>query len=170
MKTIVRYTFLIALGVIMTSGSLFAQQQQMPPQPEPLSPDEVTKEDLQMVANVSQAAQSIQMEADQKVKSLLAEEKMDYARFQKIMMAQQNPQMAGQINMSDEEKATLQKVQPKLMQISQESRQKYMNAVKDEGMTIQRFQRVAQSIQANPEVAKRFEEINKQTSESDSEN
>jgi hypothetical protein len=165
MKNLTRYTFLIVLGVIIGSNPLFAQQQQMPPQPKPLSADEISKEDLQMVAHVSSAIQNIQMEADKKVRSMLKEEEMEYTRFQEIMRAQQNPQAASKADMTEDEKATLQKVQPKLMQISQETRQQYMGAIEDEGLTPQKFQQLAQAIQTNPEVAKRFEEVRTEMNE-----
>ncbi len=159
MKNLAQYTFLIVLGVLIGSNPLLAQQQQMPPKPKALSADEISKEDLQMVVHVSDAAQNIQMKTDEKVKDLLKEEEMEYTRFQQIMMAQQNPQTANDAGMTEDEKATLQKVQPKLMQISQESRQQYMSAIEEEGLTIPKFQQLAQAIQTNPEVAKRFEKV-----------
>ncbi|HBQ60235.1 MAG TPA: hypothetical protein DD671_11600 [Balneolaceae bacterium] len=131
----------------------------MPQQPEPLSPEEVTDEDLEMVASVSQAAQGIQQEADSKMRKVIEEEGMEYNRFQQIMMAMQNPQMAQQIDISSEEQQTIQSVQPELQQINNEARTQYMQAIEEEGLTPQKFQQLAVTIQSNQEVADRFEEI-----------
>ncbi len=167
MKRFTRFTLVVFLGALVSTATVFAQQQQMPPQPEPLSPEEVTDEHLEMVANVSQAAQGIQQEADQKMRGIVEDEGMEYTRFQQIMMAQQNPQMAGQLNMTEEEKKTLQKLQPQLQKVNNQARQQYMSAIQEEGLTPQKFQRIALSIQTHDEVAQRFQEIQNNTTETD---
>lgn len=163
MKNLMRYTFIVFLGAIFSTATVFAQQQQqqqMPPQPEPLSPEEVTDEHLEKVSNVTQAGQGIQEEADEKMKGVVEEVGMEYERFQQIMMAQQNPQLADQIDVSGEEEEALQQIQPELMQINQEAQEKYVTKIEDEGLSVQEFQQIAQAIQTHPEVAERFEEIN----------
>lgn len=167
MKNLVRYTFVLMVGAIFGTTAVFAQQQQMPPQPEPLSPEEVTDEQLVMISNVTQAGQGIQEEADKKMKEVIEEVGMEYTRFQEIVMAQQNPQMAGQIEITDEEQETLQQVQPDLMQINQQAQQQYIAKIEEEGLSIQEFQQIAQAIQAHPEVAERFEEINNSNSDNE---
>lgn len=160
MKNLMRSTFLVLFGVIFSTAAVFAQQQQMPPQPEPLSPEEVTDEHLEKISNVTKAGQGIQEEADTKMRNVVEEVGMEYQRFQQIMMAQQNPQLANQLELSSEEEQTLQEIQPELMQINQEAQQKYMSKIEEEGLSILEFQQIAQAIQAHPEVAERFEEIN----------
>lgn len=165
MKKLVRYSFVLILGALFSTATVFAQQQQMPPQPEPLSPEEVTDEQLEMVVNVSEAVQGLQKEADMQMREVIANQDMEYSRFQQIMMAQRNPQMAGNVNMTDEEKKTLQKVQPEIQKISMKVQQGYVTAIEDEGLSPQKFQQIAQAIQAHPEVAKRFEEIKGESAE-----
>ncbi|MFD2532884.1 DUF4168 domain-containing protein [Gracilimonas halophila] len=160
MKKLMRYTFLVLLGVIFGTTAIYAQQQQMPPQPEPLSPEEVTDEHLEKISNVTQAGQGIQEEADNKMREVIEDVGMEFQRFQQIMMAQQNPQLANQLQLSSEEQETLQEIQPELMKINQEAQQQYMAKIEEEGLSIQEFQQIAQAIQAHPEVAERFEEIN----------
>mgnify|MGYP000235058475 CR=1 FL=1 len=156
MKNFLRFTTTLFLGALFVTATAFAQQQQMPPQPEPLSPDEVTDEQLQMVSDITTAGQAIQEEANNKMKKAVEEVGMEFERFQQIMMAQQNPQMAGQLDLSEEEQSSLQEVQPQLMQINQQARQQYMQLIQDEDISLQTFQQVAQAIQAHPEVAERF--------------
>jgi hypothetical protein len=160
MKNLMRNTLVVFLGMIFSTATIFAQQQQMPPQPEPLSPEEVTDEHLEKISNITQAGQGIQEEADSKMKNVVEDVGMEYQRFQQIMMAQQNPQLANQLQLSSEEEKTLQQIQPELMKINQEAQQKYMTNIEEEGLSILEFQQIAQAIQAHPEVAERFEEIN----------
>lgn len=167
MKKFTRYTFVLFLGAIFSTATVFAQQQQMPPQPEPLSPEEVTDEQLEMVASVSEAAQGIQQEADQKMRGIVEDEGMEYTRFQQIMMAQQNPQMAGQLDLTEDEQQTLQKLQPELQEVNNQAREQYMSAIEEEGLTPQKFQQIALSIQTHDEVAQRFQEIQNDTTETD---
>lgn len=151
-----RYSFIIILGAIFSTVTAFAQVSQ---QPEPLNPDEITDDDLQMVSNISDSAQGIQQEADEKVKGLVESEGMEFPRFQEIVMSQQNPQMAGEVEISEDEQASLEKLQPELTQVTQEAQQKYVETIEAEGLTVQKFQQIAQAIQTHPEIAERFEEI-----------
>lgn len=162
MKKTLRNSLLIILGAIFSTVTAFAQ---VPQQPEPLNPDDITKEDLQMVSNISDAAQDIQKEADDKVKGIVEGEGMEFPRFQEIVMSQQNPQMAGEVEISEDEQKTLEKVQPDLTQVNQEAQQKYMETIEEEGLSIQKFQQLAQAIQTNPEVAERFEKIRNDSNE-----
>ena len=169
MKKLVRYSLVFMVGAIFSTATVTAQQQQMPPQPKPLSPEEVTDEQLEMIVNISEAVQSLQKEADTQMREVIAKQEMEYSRFQQIMMAQQNPQMAQKVNMTDEEKKTIQKVQPELQKISMKVRQGYVTAIQDEGLSPQKFQQIAQAIQAHPEVAKRFEEIKNESAGTETE-
>lgn len=157
-----RYSFLLILGAIFSTATAFAQ---VPQQPEPLNPDEITDEDLQMVSNISDSAEGIQQEADEKVKGIVEDEGMEFPRFQEIVMSQQNPQMAGEIEITEDEEETLQKLQPELTQVNQEAQQQYMDTIEAEGLTVQKFQQIAQAIQTHPEVAERFEAIRANGSE-----
>jgi hypothetical protein len=169
MNNFFKYSTTLIFGALFVTATAFAQQQMTPPQPEPLSPDEVTDEQLVMLSEITKAGQGIQEEAQQKMQAAIGETSMEYARFEEIMMSQQNPQMAGQLNLTEEEQQTIQEVQPQLMQINQAAQQQYMQAIQEAGMDLQTFQQVAQAVQAHPEVAERFEAINSE-GEEDTEN
>ncbi|MDZ7808079.1 MAG: DUF4168 domain-containing protein [Gracilimonas sp.] len=167
MKNFLKYSITLIFGALFVSATAFAQQQMAPPQPEPLSPDEVTDEQLVMLSDITKAGQGIQEEAQQKMQAAIEETSMEYSRFEEIMMSQQNPQMAGQLDLSEEEQQTIQQVQPQLMQINQEAQQQYMQAIQEAGMDLQTFQQVAQAVQAHPEVKQRFDAINSEDGEED---
>src|SRR5690606_19106323 len=90
---------------------------------------------------------------------IVESEGMQFERFQEIVMAQQNPQLAARVEITDEEQAVLEKVQGNLMLVNDEAQQKYIATIENEGLTIEKFQQIAMAIQSDTEVARRFEEI-----------
>ena len=156
MKYVNRFTLLIILGAFISTVTAYAQ---VSTPPESLDPDEITDEDLQLVVNISDSATGIQEEANAKMKEIVEGEGMTFERFQEIVMSQQNPQMAGQVEITDEEQQTLETIQPDLMQVNQEAQQRYLETIENEGLTVEKFQQLAMAIQTNPEVAERFEKI-----------
>lgn len=156
MKYIYRPFMLIMLGALLSTVTALAQ---VNTQSQSLNPDEITDEDLQMVVNISDSATGIQEEANAKMKEVIENEGMPFERFQEIVMSQQNPQLAGQLQLTDAEQLILEKIQPDLLIINQEAQQQYKDAITNEGLTLEKFQQIAMAIQTHPEVAQRFDEI-----------
>lgn len=143
------------VAMLLMVGSVVGQGQQM--QQQQIDPDSITDEELETLATIVDESQSIQEETQQELETILEEEGMEMERFQTIMMSQRNPQDSA--DMTQEEEQTIKEIQPKLMKIQQESQQKFIQIVQDNGMQPQRFQQVMQAVQSNQEVAKRFQEI-----------
>lgn len=143
------------VAMLLMVGSVVGQGQQM--QQQQIDPDSITDEELGTLATIVDESQSIQEETQQELETILEEEGMEMERFQTIMMSQRNPQDSA--DMTQEEEQTIKEIQPKLMKIQQESQQKFIQIVQDNGMQPQRFQQVMQAVQSNQEVAKRFQEI-----------
>lgn len=158
MKSLKIIRCLMVMMLAFTASAVVAVAQVSSP-PQPLSPEEITDEDLQMVVNISDSATGIQEEASAKIKEVVEREGMDFERFQEIVMSQQNPQLAAQLKLTAEEEEVLKNVESDLMIISQEAEQKYMETIENEGLSLKKFQQIAMSIQTYPEVAQRFEEI-----------
>lgn len=143
-------------------GSLFAQVPQQPQQPTqqpdlPTSSD-VSDEELTKLGDAADALEPIQMETQEKVKTAVEEEDLSFDRFQQMMMAMQNPQMAQQVNITDEEKSKIQTLQPTLMQIQTEARQEMSAKIEEHGLTMQRYQQIIMGAQQDPELMARVEE------------
>lgn len=135
-----------------------AQGGQMMQPPQPASPDSVSDTELQKFANVTDSAQSIQKDVQSKVQTLVEDEGMEFARFQKIMMSRQNPQ-AGSLDTSQEEMQTIKQIQPKLMQINKQAQQQFVQLIRDEGLTPQRFQQIMRGVQAHEELQNRLQSM-----------
>ncbi|HEX6983450.1 MAG TPA: DUF4168 domain-containing protein [Balneolaceae bacterium] len=150
-----KYTIPLVLGFLVTTGSLAAQGQQG----QTAQPDSVTNQELQKFAEISNEAQKIQQEARQTVDSLLAEENMEMQRFQEIMMSKRNPQAPDTLNITPEEQQTIQELEPKLIEMQQESQQKFVAVIQEKGLTPNRFQQIMQAIRTDPQVMKRFQNM-----------
>lgn len=135
-----------------------AQGGQMMQPPQPASPDSVSDTELQKFANVTDSAQSIQKDVQSKVQTLVEDEGMEFARFQKIMMSRQNPQ-ADSLDTSQEEMQTIKQIQPKLMQINKQAQQQFVQLIRDEGLTPQRFQQIMRGVQTHAELQKRLQSV-----------
>lgn len=144
------------LGLLLITGSAVAQIQQ---QQQPAQADSISDAELEQFAAVTQESQEVQQDMREQVDSMLAEEEMEMERFQEIMMSKRNPQMADSVEVSEEEEATMEAIQPKLMELQQQSQQQMVSIIQDNGLEPQRFQQIMQAVRTNPDVMKRFQEL-----------
>lgn len=146
------------------AGSAVAQVQGQG-QMQTTQPDSITDEELEKVVAISGEARQIQMQSRQtlqkEIKTSLSDKEMDMQRFQEIMMSKQNQQAADSINISQQEQATINEIQPKLMEIQKKSQKKMMGVMQENGMNMQRFQQIMQAIRSDKQVMQRFQEISK---------
>ncbi|WP_234567633.1 DUF4168 domain-containing protein [Rhodohalobacter sp. 614A] len=151
----------VAVTLVFTlfaAGSLFAQVQQQPPQqPELPTSEDVSDEEITQLGDAVEALEPIQVETQEKIKSAVEEEDITFERFQQMMMAMQNPQMAQQVNITAEEKSKIQTLQPTLMQIQTEARQQMSAKIEENGLTMQRYQQIIMGAQQDPELMARVE-------------
>ncbi len=152
----------VVLGILLMAGSAFAQGQQMQ-QMQNAQADSVSDKELEKFVETAQDLRSIQENIQSEVQGMVQEEDMTFQRFQQIMMSKQNPQMAKKVEVTDEEEAVIKEMQPKLQKIQQEANQKQMSAIQDNGLTPQRFQQIAQAVQSDPAMMKRFQQMSADT-------
>ena len=149
-------TLPLLLGMLLIAGSAVAQVQQ---QQQQIDPESITDAELEKFAKVSQESQKVQEEMRNQVDSLLDENDIEMERFRQIMMSQRNPQSADSANITEEEKASMKKIQPQLMKMQQEAQQEMVTIIQNNGLEPQRFQQLMQAVRTNPEVMKRFQKI-----------
>lgn len=164
-------TVLIAIICsLFAAGTLFAQVQQQPQQPDLPTSDDVSDEEITQLGKAVEAIEPIQSETRDKIKEAVEEKDLTFERFQEMMMAMQNPQMANQVEITDEERSTIQELQPALMQIQTEARQQMTTKVEENGLTMQRYQQIIMGAQQDPELMARVEDelgLNKSESENE---
>ncbi|MDR8393051.1 DUF4168 domain-containing protein [Aliifodinibius sp. S!AR15-10] len=125
--------------------------------PKPATPDSVSDQELQKFANVTDSAQSIQKEVQSQVQTLVEEEGMEFARFQKLMQSQRNPQSS--VQPSAEEQKKIKAIQPQLMKINRSAQQQFVQLIQDEGLTPQRFQQIMQGVRQHQELQQRLQSV-----------
>ncbi len=147
-----------AVLVLVTASMVFAQgQQQAPQMPEVPAPDEISDDELLTFVDASDAIQPIQQKAQDDMRDVVEDEGIEFERFQQIMMAMQNPQMADQLEISAEEEQTIQQVEPQLRNIEEEAGQEIRAEITDQGIDIERYQAIFMSLQQHPELMERLE-------------
>lgn len=147
------------MGILfMAAGSTFAQGQQMQ-QMQNSQADSVTDQELKTFVETTQELQGIQQDIQSQVQDMVKEEDIEFQRFQQIMMSKQNPQMAKNVEVTDAEEEAIQKLQPKLQEISQEAQKKQLAIIQEKGLSPQRFQQIAQAVQSNPQMMQRFQQM-----------
>lgn len=153
---------LVALAtLLLAAGITVAQvQQQAPPPPQqpelPTSADVSDDEILLLVSTINDL-QPIEEKAQEKIEDALEEEGITLQRFQEMMMAMQNPQMAEEANVTDEEMEKLQTLQPALMQIQGEAEQEMIAKIEDNGFTLERYQGIIMGAQQDPDLMARLQ-------------
>lgn len=144
----------ILFGASMAFGQGMGQQQQMPDLP---TSDDVSDQELTQFVQTIADIEPIQMEAQAEIEGVVAEEEMDFERFQQLMMAMQNPQMADQVDMSNEEQQKIESIQPKLTEIQMEAEQEIIAKIEDNGLNVDRYQAIMMGAQQDQQLMQRLQ-------------
>lgn len=157
--TFLKSMSIAALVLVFSAGALFAQVQQQPPQmPDLPASEDVSDEEISLLVVTLQELGPIEEKAQQRIEEAVESEDLSFNRFREMMMAMQNPQMAGEVNISDDEMEKIQKLQPKLMEIQGETEQEMIAKIEDNGMTIQRYQEIIMGAQQDPTLMQRLQD------------
>lgn len=148
------------VAVLLSTTGLFAQMQQQAPQMPDLpissevSDDEITK----MVGTINDL-EPIQINAQEQILEALESEDISVERFQQMMMAMQNPQMADEVNITEEEMSKLQTIQPTLIEIQGEADRNMIEKIEENGFTIERYRSIIMGAQQDPELMARIDAL-----------
>lgn len=152
----------LVFAALFAATSAFAQgmgqeegQQQMPDVP---TSDDVSDTELSQFVTTISEIEPIQIELQSDVEELVEEEDISFERFQQLMMAMQNPQMAQQVEISDEEQETIEKIQPKLSELQMKAEEEIVEKIEDNGLTIERYQAIMMGAQQDQELMTRLQE------------
>lgn len=161
----------ITLGVFLIAGVSFAQvQQQQGQQGAQLKSEDVSDKELKNFVATAGEVQNIQRESQAKLQEMVKAEGLEFQRFQMIMMSKQNPKMADSVEISDKEQAAFKKIQPKMSKMNQKMLQRFQSTIKENDLTQQRFQMIAQAMQSSPKLQKRFQKMQAKQMQEDGNN
>lgn len=147
----------ILFGASMAFGQGMGQGQQQQQMPDLPTSEDVSDEELTQFVQTIADIEPIQMEAQAEIEGVVAEEEMDFERFQQLMMAMQNPQMADQVEMSDEEQQKIESIQPKLTEIQMEAEEEIIAKIEDNGLNVDRYQAIMMGAQQDQQLMQRLQ-------------
>lgn len=147
------------VAMLFMTSAIFAQGQQPPQMPELPTSSDVSDEEINLLVKTMFELEPIQIETQDKMAEAVEAEDISFERFQILIQAMQNPQMADEVDVSDEEMSKLQALQPKLMEIQGEAQQEMVAAIEANGLTTQRYQSILMGAQQDPELRLRLEEL-----------
>lgn len=133
------------------------QQQMQPQQPQAPAPEEISDDELLTFVQTSDAIRPIQEEAQMEMRAVIEEEGISIQRFQQLMMAMQNPQMAAQVEISAEEEESIQVMEPKLVEIENAASEDITSEISNQGLDVERYQAIYMSLQQHPELMERLQ-------------
>ena len=142
-------------GTIAAQGQMAPGQQQMPDVP---TSDEVSDEELDRFVSAILAVEPIQIELQGEMEKVIVDEDIELERFQELMMAMQNPQMAEQVGMTQEEQDKIQTLQPKLVELQMEAETDIIAKIEEQGLDVERYNILSMGAQQDQELMMRLQQ------------
>lgn len=118
---------------------------------------DVSEKELNNFADAYQAVQAENRSAQQEMMTLIEDNGLDINRFQEIQKAQADPNM--ELDATEEELKSHQKIMGELQKMQPELQTRMQGVIKDNGLTMERYQEVAAAIQADRELQQELQAI-----------
>jgi hypothetical protein len=131
--------------------------QSMPGQMQQPADIDVSTKEIQQFVSAAQSIQGINQEAQQKVGKAVEDEGMSQRRFSEIRQSQQS-QNQGQANATEEEMEQYRNIMQTLQNMRTGMRDNMENAIKQSGLTMQRYQQIAKAAQTDTALMKRIQQ------------
>jgi len=142
--TLKKITGLFMLLIIGSVGA-FAQAE-----------EKVSDGELKQFASAFQHVQNINQQAQQEMAKAVEGEGLGIQRFNEIQQARQDP--AQEASATEEEIEMFNSAYKEIEEIQRGAQQKMQEKIVEEGLTIPRYQEIATSIQASPELQQKIQE------------
>jgi thiamine pyrophosphate-dependent acetolactate synthase large subunit-like protein len=147
-------SMIVLFGYTAVNAQVNQVPQQMQQQQQQVTPD-ISDEELQKFVDAYQEIQLENQKIQQKMIAKIQEEGMEVDRFTQIQQAQQNPDQ--EADMTAEEEKAIQSLMPKLQTIQQESQSVMQERIENAGLTMTRYQEIAQMVQQSPELQQKLQ-------------
>lgn len=117
---------------------------------------DVSDADLEKFANAFKEIQAINQTSQQEMMAVIQEEGMEVQRFNEIFQAEQNPQQ--EADYKADEKKKFDNISQEIETIQKDSEQKMIGKIKDEGLSVNRYQEIMMAIQNDPKMQGKLQE------------
>jgi hypothetical protein len=120
--------------------------------------ESVSDTELENFAAALQDVQEIRQGMAEETQQAVGESPLEQQRFEEIYGARQSggQQDAGT---TEAENRQFEELMSQIQEIQQQSNEEMVQAVEEEGLSVQRFNEIAQAIQQNPELQQEFREM-----------
>jgi len=119
---------------------------------------DVSEAELENFVSALQDVQELRQDMAEETQQAVGDSPLEQQRFEEIYGARQS---GGQqdADTTDAETRQFEQLMSEIQQIQQQSNEEMVQAVEDEGLSVQRFNQIAQAIQQNPELQQEFREM-----------
>lgn len=152
----------LLVGLLLIGSTAFAQKNK-----QQKKTGDVTNKELKEFSHVAKKAQQINMQLKQQAQKEINESNLSQQRYSQIAMSKMNPK-ADTLNLSSQEESEYQKLHGKLTSLQKQMQSELKTEVKKEGLTWQRFQKIAMALRQDKDLQQRFRKIRMQQMKSDS--
>lgn len=148
--------FMTIVAIFLTFSSSNAQFQ---PPPEQQEIPEVTDQELRVSVDASLKAQQIQTEAQMEMISIVEDEGLDVATYNRILEGMRMEQSAEEMDVTDSQLEKFSAASDQIGEIEEKMEERLIAAIEDEGMKLERYQMVFTAIQMNPELQQKMQQM-----------
>lgn len=128
-----------------------------------LSNPAIADDDLKKFVSAAKKLETISIDRNTQVTQAVQKEGLTVDRFKEIFLAQKEPNAQTTNKTSDEEKQKFDRAIAELNKIQKETQTKMGSAVQAEGFEVPRFLQILDSIQKNPDLQKKVEQMLRST-------
>lgn len=146
MNTTIKKMFGPLLLFIFTTTAVTAQVGQK----------KVTKEELSKFGQTFQKIRMMNQQVQMNMAQVVSNEEMDIKRFNEIHKASLDP--AVEVEISGEEKEKYDEIVTQIEEIQLDFQSKIEETIKENGLTVERYQDIATRLQTDPELQERLKE------------
>jgi predicted ribosome quality control (RQC) complex YloA/Tae2 family protein len=146
---------LLAILVVFAIGMTGAYAQ-LPDQVPGPQPTDVSENELEQFALAFREIQVIDQQVQMEMLSTVQEDGIDVDRFNEFLTAQQDP--VQEFDASEEELSRFAAAYQEIEKIQEKALQQMEEAIQESELTMERYQEIAMTIQANPELLQKLQE------------
>lgn len=150
------------MAMLGMGHSLPALAQSTPSAPATSKPA-IADDDLKKFVTAAKKLEAISIDRNTQVTQAVQNEGLTVDRFKEIFLAQKEPNAQANSKVSDAEKQKFDRAINQLNQIQKETQTKMGSAVQAEGFEVPRFLQILDTIQKNPDLQKKVEQMLKPT-------
>ena len=115
--------------------------------------------ELEKFAQVMQKIQTVQTESNQKIESAFSESSLSKQRFNTLYQARKSGNQQKAEDESSAETKEFNKLAKQIQTIQQSSQKQMVETVRNNDMTVQKFNQIVKAMRSNPELGQKVQEM-----------